>query len=140
MDLSFIQRTQYFESFSIERIGRSYHAGSLQEKKYPSIRVILNCTETFVQRSSNLMHQNVTFSNYKHQKPFMFPVWITPSVFFLIFKYCNKVPFHNVLFSFSNNKTMWNCTGKNVFDNWWRIKTCIYIFGGNFKTTIFSSN
>lgn len=42
------------------------------------------------------MHQNVTFSNYKHQKPFMFPVWITPSVFF---KYLNiATKFHFIMF------------------------------------------
>lgn len=49
------------------------------KKKYPSVRVILDCTEIFVQRSSSLVNQNVTFSNYKHHNTFKFLVGITPS-------------------------------------------------------------
>ncbi|XP_069125298.1 uncharacterized protein [Argopecten irradians] len=47
--------------------------------KYPSVRVIIDCTEIFIQRSSNLVNQNVTFSNYKHHNTFKFLVGITPS-------------------------------------------------------------
>ena len=34
--------------------------------KFPSVRVILDCTEVFIQRSSRLVNQSLTFSNYKH--------------------------------------------------------------------------
>ena len=49
------------------------------QKKYPSVRVILDCTEIFVQRSSKLVNQSVTFSNYKHHATFKFLIGITPS-------------------------------------------------------------
>ncbi|XP_061165646.1 uncharacterized protein LOC133174549 [Saccostrea echinata] len=49
------------------------------KKKYPSVRVILDCTEIFVQRSSSLVNQNATFSNYKHHTTFKFLIGITPS-------------------------------------------------------------
>jgi hypothetical protein len=34
--------------------------------KYESVRVILDCTEIYVQRSSSILNQALTFSNYKH--------------------------------------------------------------------------
>ncbi|XP_062602320.1 uncharacterized protein LOC134264038 [Saccostrea cucullata] len=49
------------------------------KRKYPSVRVILDCTEIFVQRSSSLVNQNATFSNYKHHTTFKFLIGITPS-------------------------------------------------------------
>ena len=47
--------------------------------KYPSVRVIIDCTEIFVQRSSSILNQSITFSNYKHHTTFKFLVGITPS-------------------------------------------------------------
>jgi len=35
-------------------------------KSFPNIRIIIDCTEIFIQRSSSLVNQNLTFSNYKH--------------------------------------------------------------------------
>ena len=49
------------------------------KKKYPSVRTILDCTEIFVQRSSSLLNQSVTFSNYKHHTTIKFLIGITPS-------------------------------------------------------------
>lgn len=46
------------------------------QKKYPSVRVILECTEIFVQRSRSLMTQSVKFSNYKHHAAFKFLICI----------------------------------------------------------------
>ncbi|KAJ8322147.1 hypothetical protein KUTeg_000618 [Tegillarca granosa] len=34
-------------------------------KKFKNLRVILDCTEIYIQRPSNLITQNLTFSNYK---------------------------------------------------------------------------
>ncbi|XP_062568027.1 uncharacterized protein LOC134233958 [Saccostrea cucullata] len=47
--------------------------------KYSSDRVILDCTELFIQRSSNLENQSLTYSNYKHHTTVKFLVGITPS-------------------------------------------------------------
>ena len=47
--------------------------------KYPSVRVIIDCTEVFIQRSSSLINQSLTFSNYKHHTTIKFIVGITPS-------------------------------------------------------------
>ncbi|XP_069136298.1 uncharacterized protein [Argopecten irradians] len=47
--------------------------------KYPSVRVIIDCTEIFIQRSSSLLNQSMTFSNYKHHTTIKFLVGITPS-------------------------------------------------------------
>ena len=47
--------------------------------KYPSVRVIIDCTEVFIQRSSSLINQSLTFSNYKHHATIKFLVGITSS-------------------------------------------------------------
>jgi hypothetical protein len=47
--------------------------------KYPSVRVIIDCTEVFIQRSTSLINQSLTFSNYKHHTTIKFLVGITPS-------------------------------------------------------------
>lgn len=48
-------------------------------KYFPNLRVILDCTEIFIQRSSSLVNQNQSFSNYKHHTTLKFLVGITPS-------------------------------------------------------------
>ncbi|XP_052697412.1 uncharacterized protein LOC128175656 [Crassostrea angulata] len=48
-------------------------------KSFPNVRVILYCTEIFIQRSSSLVNQNQSFSNYKHHTTLKFLVGITPS-------------------------------------------------------------
>lgn len=48
-------------------------------KSFPNLRVILDCTEIFIQRSSSLVNQNQSFSNYKHHTTLKFLVGITPS-------------------------------------------------------------
>ncbi|XP_078331887.1 uncharacterized protein LOC144625315 [Crassostrea virginica] len=47
--------------------------------KYPSTRVIIDCTELFIQSSSSLLNQSLTFSNYKHHATVKFLVGISPS-------------------------------------------------------------
>ena len=47
--------------------------------KYPSTRVIIDCTELFIQTSSSLINQSLTFSNYKHHNTVKFLVGISPS-------------------------------------------------------------
>ncbi|XP_048737564.2 uncharacterized protein LOC125652413 [Ostrea edulis] len=49
------------------------------KSKYSSVRVILDCTELFIQKSSSLVNQSMTFSNYKHHTTVKFLVGITPS-------------------------------------------------------------
>jgi hypothetical protein len=49
------------------------------QTSYPSVRVILDCTEIFIQRSSSLLNQSMTFSSYKHHTTAKFLVGITPS-------------------------------------------------------------
>lgn len=48
-------------------------------KSYPNLRIILDCTEIFVQRSSSLLNQNLLYSNYKHHSTLKFLIGITPS-------------------------------------------------------------
>jgi len=48
-------------------------------KSFPNIRIIIDCTEIFIQRSSSLVNQNLTFSNYKHHNTLKFLIGITPS-------------------------------------------------------------
>lgn len=48
-------------------------------KSFPNLRVILDCTEIFIQRSSSLVNQNQSFSNYNHHTTLKFLVGITPS-------------------------------------------------------------
>ncbi|ESO85527.1 hypothetical protein LOTGIDRAFT_107764 [Lottia gigantea] len=47
--------------------------------KYPNTRIIIDCTEIFIQRPSSLTSQTSTFSNYKHHNTMKFLVGITPS-------------------------------------------------------------
>ena len=44
-----------------------------QFSKYPNTRVIIDCTELYIQRPSSLVSQSETFSNYKHHNTFK--VW-----------------------------------------------------------------
>ncbi|XP_069105937.1 uncharacterized protein [Argopecten irradians] len=48
-------------------------------KPFKNVRIILDCTEIFIQRSSSLINQNLTFSNYKHHNTLKFLIGITPS-------------------------------------------------------------
>ena len=52
---------------------------SVFKMKYPSVRVIIDCTEVFIQRSTSLINQSLTFSNYKHRTTIKFLLGITPS-------------------------------------------------------------
>lgn len=47
--------------------------------KYPSTRVIIDCTEIFIQHPSSLTNQSLTYSNYKNHNTLKFLVGITPS-------------------------------------------------------------
>lgn len=47
--------------------------------KYPSTRIIIDCTEVFVQRPSKMLNQSAMFSSYKHHTTIKFLVGITPS-------------------------------------------------------------
>ena len=46
---------------------------------FPNLRVILDCTEIFVQKSSSLVNQNLFFSHYKRHTTVKFLIGITPS-------------------------------------------------------------
>lgn len=50
-----------------------------QFQKFTNIRFIIDCTELFIERSSNFTAQNLTFSNYKHHTTAKFFVSITPT-------------------------------------------------------------
>ena len=50
----------------------------LQFCKYPSARVIIDCTELFIQRPTSLHSQAITFSHYKHHNIFKALVGISP--------------------------------------------------------------
>ncbi|XP_071148569.1 uncharacterized protein [Mytilus edulis] len=47
--------------------------------RYPKTRVIIDCTEIFLQRSASLVNQSLTYSNYKNHNTVKFLVGITPS-------------------------------------------------------------
>lgn len=47
--------------------------------KYPSNRVIIDCTELSIQSSSSLINQSLTFSSYKHHTTVKLLVGISPS-------------------------------------------------------------
>ena len=49
-----------------------------QFSKYPNTRVIIDCTELYIQWPSSLVSQSETFSNYKHHNTFKVLVGITP--------------------------------------------------------------
>ena len=42
-------------------------------------RVIIDCSEVFIKRPSNLLARNITYSNCKHQNTLKFLVGITPT-------------------------------------------------------------
>ncbi|XP_055999749.1 uncharacterized protein LOC125663999 [Ostrea edulis] len=50
-----------------------------QFKKIPNTRIIIDCTEIFIQKSSSLTNQSLTFSNYKNHNTAKSLVGITPS-------------------------------------------------------------
>ena len=50
----------------------------LQFSRFPSTRIIIDCTEIFIQRPSSLQSQSLTFSNYKHHNTFKVLVGISP--------------------------------------------------------------
>ncbi|ESO93446.1 hypothetical protein LOTGIDRAFT_145305 [Lottia gigantea] len=47
--------------------------------EYPNTRIIIDCTEIFIQRPSSFTSQTSTFSNYKHHNTMKFLVSITQS-------------------------------------------------------------
>ena len=47
-------------------------------KKYPNTRVIIDCTEFFIQRPTSLVAQALTFSHYKHHNTFKVLIGISP--------------------------------------------------------------
>ena len=47
-------------------------------KKYPNTRIIIDCTEFYVQRPSSLQGQALTFSHYKHHNTFKLLLGISP--------------------------------------------------------------
>ena len=50
----------------------------VQFRKYPNTRVIIDCTELYIQRPTSLQSQAVTFSHYKHHNTFKALVGISP--------------------------------------------------------------
>ena len=48
-------------------------------KKYPNTRVIIDCTEVYIQQLSSLSSQAETFSSYKHHNTFKVLVGISPT-------------------------------------------------------------
>ena len=48
-------------------------------KSYRNTRVIIYCSEVFIQRPSNLLACNITYSSYKHHNTIKFLVGITPT-------------------------------------------------------------
>lgn len=48
-------------------------------RTYRNIRVIIDCSEVFIKRPSNLLAQNITYSNYKHHNTLKFLIGITPA-------------------------------------------------------------
>ena len=50
-----------------------------RSRTYRRTRVIIDCSEIFIQRPTNLLARNVTYSNYKHHNTIKFLVGITPS-------------------------------------------------------------
>ena len=49
-----------------------------QFKQYPNTRILIKCTEVFMQRPSSLQSQAVTLSNYKNHNTFKVRVGISP--------------------------------------------------------------
>ena len=47
-------------------------------RTYQKTRVIIDCSEVFIKRPSNLLARNITYSNYKHHNTIKFLVGITP--------------------------------------------------------------
>lgn len=47
-------------------------------RTYQKTRVIIDCSEVFIKRQSNLLARNITYSNYKHHNTIKFLVGITP--------------------------------------------------------------
>ena len=50
----------------------------VQFRKYPNTRVIIDCTELYIQRPTSLQSQAITFSHYKHHNTFKALVGISP--------------------------------------------------------------
>lgn len=48
-------------------------------KKFPNLRVIPDCTEIYIKKSSGLVNQNLTLSNYKHHTTVKFLIGISPA-------------------------------------------------------------
>ena len=61
---------------SRELIGQRLPA---QFADFVNIRMLIDCTEVFIQRASCFVAQNRTFSNYKHHSTMKFLVAITPT-------------------------------------------------------------
>jgi len=51
----------------------------IQFARYPNTRVIIDCTEVFVQVRSSLKAQAQTWSNYKHHNTFKVLVGTSPT-------------------------------------------------------------
>ena len=53
--------------------------GALQFSQYPKTRVIIDCTEIFIEVPSAMQAQSQTWSNYKHHNTFKVLVCISPN-------------------------------------------------------------
>ena len=62
-----------------EQIIRNMPKSFRHSRLYSKTRVIIDCSEVFIQRPTNLLARNVTYSNYKHHNTFKFLVGVTPS-------------------------------------------------------------
>ena len=52
---------------------------SVFKSAYPKCRVIIDCTEIFIERSGNLTARAATYSNYKHHNTLKYLIGITPT-------------------------------------------------------------
>lgn len=62
-----------------EAIIRNLPKAFKHTRAYKNTRVIIDCSEIFIQRPSNLLARNITYSKYKHHNTFKLLVGITPT-------------------------------------------------------------
>ena len=104
-------------------------------KKYKNLRIIIDCTEIFIQRSSSLVNQNLTFSNYKHHNTLKFLIGITPSGVIPLFQMLgvggyliDRLLLIQVYFPFWNLVTVsWQIKVLQL-KIYWKINVVIWIF------------
>lgn len=67
--------------FEMTDCGKPVNGVPVVYQNYSGLRIVIDCTELMLQKSSDLQHRKKTFSNYKHHDTVKFLVGMSPQLY-----------------------------------------------------------